>query len=368
MCPLPYFAVRRSSNITLALDRDPEDEVNMKIVQVVVLIGALLAANVTSASAAAKAVVRKPIVDVGTVAQGDEIEHSFELRNEGDSVLTVREVKPACGCTVASYDKSIAAGASGQITAVLSTGVFTGPIAKTVTVFTNDSLNPKIQLVIKAVIEPRVEVEPGYARFILVEGSGTESSVQTLHTADGPDLEILSVRSPYPFVKASYRRVEADSREGSNLSDQSQDGSLWEIRLTLDGNRAPVGPLADYVEVETNHPRQRVVKIPVSGFVRPEVSVTPRVVELGSRRFEEPYTTTLEVRSHTEAGVSLEAVSSSVAGVAAVIEEVEKGKVYRVVLTLSPEMAKGPFRGKVQITTSSKRHPLLEVDLSGTVL
>ncbi len=340
----------------------------MKIAQWIVLIGALLAVNVASASAAGKAVVREPIVDFGIVAQGDKIEHTFELFNEGDTVLTVREVKPACGCTVARYDKSIAPGSSGEITAVLSTGIFTGPIAKSVTVFTDDSLNPKISLVIKAVIQPRIEVEPGYARFIVVEGSGNESSIHTLRTAAGPDLEIRSIRSPYPFVKASYRRVEADVGDGSDRGNLRKDGSRWEVRLTLDGDRAPVGPLADYVEIETNHPKQRVVKIPVSGFVRPEVSVTPRVVELGSRRLETPYTTTLEVRSQTEAGISLEAVSSTVAGVAAEIEEVEKGKVYRVVLTLSPEMAKGPFRGKVQITTSSKRHPLLEVDLSGTVL
>ncbi len=327
--------------------------------QLVVSIGLLLAVTASSASAAAKAVVREPIIDVGIVAKGERIEHSFELRNEGDAVLTVREVKPACGCTIAKYDKSIPAGAIGKIAAVVETENFTGPIAKSVTVFTSDSANPRINLVIKAVIQPQVEVQPGYARFIVVEGSGTESSNQTLWTAQGPDLEIRSVRSPYPFVKAGYRRLDAGDAEN---------GTRWQVSLSLDRDGAPVGPLADFIEVETNHPKQRVIKIPVSGFVRPEVSVTPRVAELGSRRLETPFTATLEVRNQTNTTISLSGATADVAGIDAEIEEVEPGKVYKVVLTLQPEMAKGPFKGKVQITTSSKRRPLLEVDLSGTVL
>ena len=325
----------------------------------------LAIAIVPGARGAAQAVIREPIVDVGTVARGEKVEHSFVLRNEGDSVLTVREVKPACGCTVASYDASIAAGASGKITTVLSTEVFDGPIAKTVTVFTNDANNPRIELVIKAVIQPQVEVKPGYARFIVVEGAGTESSTQTMFAADGPPLEICSVRSPYPFVKVTYRRIQA-----AEIKTTAKDGepSRWEVVLSLDRDQAPVGPLADHVEVETNHPKQGIVKIPVSGFVRPAVSVTPRIAELGNRSLEEPYSTSFEVRNQADGEISLESVTASVAGVEAEFEEVEKGRVFKVVLTLSPEMAKGPFAGKLRITTSSKRRPLVEVDLSGTVL
>jgi hypothetical protein len=325
----------------------------------VVLIVLLAALGVSSASATAKAVVREPIIDVGIVAKGENIEHSFELRNEGDTLLSVREVKPACGCTIAKYDESVAPGATGKIAAVVKTDNFSGPIAKSVIVFTNDSSNPKINLVIKAVVQPQVEVQPGYARFIVVEGSGAESSTQTLWTADGPPLEIRSVRSPYPFVKASYRRVEAGETKGE---------ARWELSLSLDRDHAPVGPLADHVEVETNHPKQRVIKIPVSGFVRPEVSVTPRVAELGSQQLDNPYTTTFEVRNQTDPAISLSGATANVAGIDAEIEEVEEGKLYKVVLTLHPEMAKGPFKGTLQITTSSKRRPLLEVDVSGTVL
>ncbi len=327
-----------------------------KLLSVSLSLMILVAASAASPTfAAARAVVEQPTVDVGKVAKGEKIEHAFKLRNAGDETLTVREVKASCGCTVASYDKEIAAGETGEISAVVSTANFNGPIAKSVTVFTSDSENPKITLVVKATVEPLVQVDPGYARFIVLEGAGTESNRQTLWTADGPELEVRAVRSPFPYLKASY------SRDGDEKG-------RWQVALELDRNRAPIGPMADFVEVETNHPKQRVVKIPVSGFIRPVVSVTPRVADLGSRSLETAFTTTLDVRNQTDAAISLESVSVDVAGIEAAIEEVEQGKVYKIVLTLTPGMTQGPFQGKVQITTSSRRRPLVEVDLSGTVL
>ena len=309
---------------------------------------------VTSAAIAeGRVVVDRPVVDVGAVARGDEIEHRFVLKNAGDAPLTVREVKPACGCTIARFDKSIPAGGTGSVSAVVATQNFSGPIAKAITVFTSDAENPRISLVIKANVQPHIEVEPGYARFILVEGSGVEVKKQTLWTVDGPELEVKAVRSPYPFLRAEHRRVE-DGR--------------WEVVLTLDRNRAPIGPLADFVEVETNHPQERLMKIPVSGFVRSVVSVVPRVADLGSRDLSEPFIATLEVRNQTDSEISVESVATDVAGVETEIEEVEAGKLYTIVLTLPAGMAKGPFAGKVEIKTNSARRPTIEVDLTGTVL
>lgn len=301
-----------------------------------------------------KAVVPESVIDVGRVAKGEKIKRSFALKNEGTEALVIREVKSSCGCAVANFDESIAPGETGTIEAVVSTENFSGPIAKSVTVFTNDASNPQFNLVIKADIQAQIEVEPGYARFIVVEGRGVEESQQKLWTTDGPDLEIRSVKSPFPFLKVEHRRAEEDGR--------------WQVDLKLDRDRAALGPMADFVEIETNHPDQRVVRIPVSGFVRPEVSVIPRIADLGSRKLDAPFTTSLEVRNQTATPITLESVSTDVPGVEATFEEIEEGKAFKVVLTLQPEMAKGPIQGKVRITTTSKRRPVVEVDLAGTIL
>ncbi|MDR2423051.1 MAG: DUF1573 domain-containing protein, partial [Deltaproteobacteria bacterium] len=45
---------------------------------------------------------------------GSSVTHEFAVHNQGDDDLTL-EVVPGCGCTVASYDKTIAPGESGTI-------------------------------------------------------------------------------------------------------------------------------------------------------------------------------------------------------------------------------------------------------------
>ena len=305
-------------------------------------------------AAAPRAVVDKPVVDVGKVKKGEPIRYEFVIRNAGDATLEITEVKPSCGCTVAEFDERIAPGGSGRVKTVVATDAFGGGIAKSVTVFTNDPDNPRINLVVKALIREPVVVRPGYARFLTVQGQPVDPSVQTVSSTDGSDLEVLSVKSPYSFVKATYSRDEGD--EGR-----------WRIELRLDRG-APTGPLADYVVVRTNHPEQPEVKIAVSGLVRPIIAVVPKVADFGRREVVEPQSKSLEVRNLGAAAVELTEATSDLAGLEAVIEAVEEGRHYRIQLTLTDELPKGDFEGRLTIRTSSARQPVVEVPLRGTVL
>src|SRR5947209_20165588 len=85
-----------------------------------------------------KAVAVEPVTDVGTVAKGDSVTHDFVIKNEGTAPLEITQVRPACGCTVASFDKTIAPGKTGVVHTVVDTVTFNGPIAKGVTVYTTD--------------------------------------------------------------------------------------------------------------------------------------------------------------------------------------------------------------------------------------
>jgi hypothetical protein len=324
---------------------------------------ALVALAVLPAAALAqpRAVAVDPIKDVGNVNRGAKIEHRFEIQNDGDKDLTIREVQPACGCTVAEFDRTIAPGQAGFVQAVVDTSDFRGPIAKSVTVFTTDPENAKFNLTIKADIRMQIESQPGYARMIVVQGELVEPSRQWLWTPEGPELEIKGVTSPYPFLEVSHRLATAEERKSGEADRQ------WLVDLKL-ADDAPVGPMAGNVIVRTNHPRQPEVRIPVSGFVRPVVSVKPRAADFGRLELSEPFSATLEVKNLGSGQVSVLSASTDLSGAATEVEEVEAGKLYRVQVTLQPGMATGPFRGKLQIETSSKLAPTLEVELKGTVL
>ncbi len=303
-------------------------------------------------AAAPRAVVEKPVVDVGKVKKGEPIRHEFVIRNAGDAPLEISEVKPSCGCTVAEYDKVIAPGATGRVKMVVETDSFGGGIAKSVTAFTNDVTNPRLNLVVKAIISEPVVARPGYARFMTVHGQPADPNVQTVSATDGSEIEVLSVASPYSFLEATHRREE--------------DGA-WRVELSLDRG-APVGSLADYVVVTTNHPEQRQVKIAVSGLVRPIISVAPKVADFGRRELVEPQSKSLEVKNLGTPDVEVTEVTSDVAGLEAEFEAVEEGRHYRINLTLTDALPKGDFEGSLTIKTSSARQPVVEIPLRGTVL
>jgi hypothetical protein len=322
------------------------------------------AAPPAATAAHPKAVAVDPIKDAGPVAKGEKLNEDFDIRNDGNAPLEITEVKPACGCTVASFDKSVAPGKSGKVHVVLETVTFTGPIAKGVTVFTNDPGNPQIELTVRAKIVPYIDMKPGYARYVIVRGEAKEGTIaQTLWAPDGSPMEIVKVESPWPYLTVGFRQAQ----EGERLPDVDPKIKQWRVDIKL-SSEAPVGPLAGYVTVHTTHARQKLVEIPVSGFVRPVVAVTPPRADFGQLEIKGPVRKTLEVRSFSTEPVKLIGVDPVGQGIETKIEPLEEGRDYVVRVTLNPGMPKGPFHNKLTIHTDSSKSPVVEVELTGTVL
>jgi hypothetical protein len=329
---------------------------------ILALCAIFLAAATLLAAGKPKAVAVEPIKDAGVVAKGDKVSHDFLIKNEGDADLEIVNVVPACGCTVAEFDKKIAPGQTGKVHAVLDTASFNGPISKGLTVFTNDPDNPQMELTVRAKVQPYVAARPGYARYITVQGEVAQGSIgQTLWAPDGTSFDIVKVESPYPYLKTSYREASPEER----IADAT--GKQWRVEMTLTNN-AKVGPLADYVTVHTNHARQKLVQIPVSGFVRPVMAVTPPVADFGRIEVKEPVRRALNVRNFATEPIKITGLENSMAGIEAQVDPVEDGREYEVRITLKPEIGKGPFNGKLMIRTDSPKTPLIEVELKGIVL
>ncbi|HEX3130567.1 MAG TPA: DUF1573 domain-containing protein [Thermoanaerobaculia bacterium] len=324
----------------------------------------LVAASLFAQGAATgkpKAVAVEPIKDIGFVAKGERAAYDFTIRNEGDAPLQIQEVRAACGCTVADYDKVIAPGQTGKVRVSVDTATFSGAIAKGVTVFMNDPATPQMELTIRAQVEPFIKAKPGYARFVTVQGEAKEGTiVQTLWTPDGSPMKIVKVESPYPFLKVDFH--EATPEERLDEVEQPQ----WKVVMHL-SNDAPVGPLTESVKVYTENAKQKLVQIPVSGFVRPIVAVTPPIANFGQVTIKEPLRKSLNVKSFATEPIKLTGAQSSIPGIDARIEPVEDGREYQVWVTVSPAV-KGKIDGKLFLTTDSVKIPRIEIQLSGTAI
>ncbi len=334
---------------------------------VVIFLVALAAAMVAVAEGEGgpRAVPTAPIKDFDIVPKGEVIVHEFEIKNEGAGVLELTDVRPACGCTVARFDKKIASGESGKVRASVKTDNFTGPIAKSIAVFTNDPANPKLQLVVKANIKPYVAVVPGYARYNYVQGEPVGTISQTLWAEDGSDVKILSVKTPYDHLKVNYREATEDERHPKG------EGKQWRVEVTLDP-QSPVGALRDYVQINLDHAKQKRVKIPISGFVRPRQHITPNEIDFGQLEASAlPLRRTLHFTNFITNTIELTQVETDIEGLSGLVKNAssdDAGYRFKLLLTLGPDMPRGEFSSTVKIHTTDEQNPIVELPIKGTIL
>lgn len=319
-------------------------------------------ADAEAADAAPSAVVAEPMFDAGEIPVGQPIEAEFAIENRGDAPLRIERVQPDCGCTVAEFDEVIAPGATGTVRAVVDTTSELGPSVKTISVVTDDPRQARIKLSIEANVKPFLALDPGHARFTTFVREDRDQSIpQLLWADDFEELEITGVESPEPWVEVSYREAtEAES------SDEGV-GKQWRVDVTLSKD-APVGPLAHSVLLRTNHPKQKVVEIPVTGFVRPMVAVLPPRVDFGKIDLAQGGRWGVLVRTFGSAPLQIENVESTIEGIEVKIEPVQEGQQYYLLFTPTDAMPKGPFEGQVEVETNLPERPKLTVSLLGEVL
>ena len=321
-------------------------------------IGALLLTFATASLGAGKGrlTVEQPIFDAGVVAKGDAVSHTFQVRNSGAEVLFLREVQPACGCTVAKFDPEIPPGGTGTVHVVLDTTNFEGPISKPVTVLSSDPTNPSVRLTIKAQVRSLVAVTPSWLRFQHVVGEEAKRTTQKLWATDGTSLQILRVESPLPFVEVSYRRAMDDELDSQGPPTQ------WLLTATLVAN-APDGPVVGNIVVTTNHPQRPSIEIPLTGYVKPLISIQPTTVDFGHFQGSEAVRESVVLTNNGPTDFEIASVESDLSGLESEVKERNKGRQFQILVTLAGVVAPGPIETTLRVVTTDDR--VLEIAVKG---
>ncbi len=301
------------------------------------------------------------VFDFGTLVKGAKAAHTFVLHNAGKEPVTIERAEPSCGCTVADFDKTIPPGGDGEVRTQLNTAEINGMGSSAIGIFTTGKAGAALVLHLKYNVVPKLLAFPGYARWIYVQHEKQGTISQTIYSNDGADFDVVSVDSPMSAIKVSFRKAtKAERKEGFA-------GSQWHLDATLEPD-APVGAITGYLVVHTTHPLQADLRIPVSGFVRPALFVSPQEGDYGTLHLDKPREATFHIRNFATDPIALTEARTSVPGVTAKIEPVQEGRRYRVVLRFDPKVMKpGPFAGELRITTDSEKVPSLTVHLSGTL-
>ena len=291
-----------------------------------------------AAVCAPRAVLETPTVSLGEVVAGERVHPVVAVRNEGDAPLAL--TVSAHGPATVRAPAAVAAGETGRIEVEIDTAALSGSSVVPIRVRTDDPNARDLGVGVRLVVRHFVVAAPGQARYVFVRGEEPVTVTQTLRALDGQAFRVREVRSPVQALRADVRAEPAATTRA--------------LGLTL-ASDAAVGALEGGVEVLLDHPRQKRLVIPVSGFVRPVLAVTPATLTLTSVRG--PWQARLHVRSFADAPLELRRATSDVPGLDLRVEPLETGRTW-VVRVQGPDAGSA---GTVRLETSSPVAPVVEV-------
>ncbi len=311
-----------------------------------------------------KLVCEETLKDFGVVLKGEELFHTFEIKNEGKGDLTILDVRPSCGCTVAEWDKIIKPGQVGKIKTKFETKDFNGPQSKDITVVSNDPENPQIKLFLKATIRVLVDVLPDTnLRFIKLKKDLGKVQRLVVTEEEGYEFKITNFESPKPYIK--FEQIPAPQDKINPKYKNKQ----YEITVIITPE-APVGFLNEKAYIYTNSKKVPKVELKIMGLVRPDVLVTPPKLDMGTIEFNKDFERLLNIKDNTNSGrFEILNLNSTIPFLTASQEVIKPGMEYNLVLVFVKEPPKGPFEGKLIVETNSdlEEFKKIEIPISGTI-
>lgn len=306
-----------------------------------------------------KLTVEERVYTTGEIPRDQEVEHTFKIRNSGGAALSIHEIVEPPNLEIVSAPTALAPGGRGEIRVrVPLLYEKAGALLKQIQIRSNDPVTPELVLELKIFSIEYVVAKPGYARWIAVQQEKRGTISQRLAATDGQDFQVLRTGTLPPGITATF--AEAKKEAGSQRE--------WNVDLTL-GEDAPVGAIVGTLLIHVKHPKQSIVPIPLSGFMRPVVAVTPDRVSAGELKLPEKRIQAFIVKSFSTEPVHVTSVEHDLKGFPpATLETRTVGREYKVRLEFDPAtMPKGALRGTLKIHTDSPKVPLLSVPIEGTV-
>jgi uncharacterized protein (DUF58 family) len=215
----------------------------------------MLVAAVSLSAAGPAILLEEPVFNFGQVAEGARVEHTFRFKNSGDVPLVIEKVRSSCGCTAALLSTEVVPpGEYGEVKTNFNSSGFSGPVQKTIFIYSNDPLQKMVRLQLKGTVQKEVLLHPARLRFpSLVAGASSRATVSL--TNQGPQplfLSDLKTTSSEMTVILSATRLEP------------QESAQLEITVTPNAGKPG---FAGYVTLHTSSPRNPLLRIPVTGKV-----------------------------------------------------------------------------------------------------
>lgn len=290
------------------------------------LVPAAETTSTSAASATAAATVGSqiqfdsPVYDFKTVNVGDLVKHVFTFTNTGDALLVVSNVQPSCGCTTAgAWSKEVEPGKTGTVPIQFNSSSYSGSVAKTVTVTSNDKQHPSLTLQIKGTVWRPIDVSPQNA-VLNIPPEGSQEATTTLHIVNNT-AEPVTLEQPQCDKSAFTAELKT-----------VQPGKEFQL-IVKTVPPLEHGSVQGMISIKTSSTNAPMLKIFALANVQPVVAVVPPQVFLAAGALPRPLTSVISIRNNAKNPLQLSDAAVNARGVEAKLMETQPGRQFTVNLT-----------------------------------
>lgn len=222
--------------------------------------------------------------EFGTMAFHTKGEKDFVLKNVGEAPLELYQGATSCQCTVANFkneEETIALKPGEETTLKVTWNPKQpGKFTQTVSVKTNDPTRPEVKFTVEGTVEPALVTFPNPASldFGSIPNSEPHLARIAVSSPTKADLKIVSIKSDRPeLFKATFEPLTPEERTFLKFD------SGYQIKVELQPTKT-LGIFQGEVVVETDHPLEKELRIPVGGKLIGSITALPESVRLGNVR------------------------------------------------------------------------------------
>ena len=288
--------------------------------------------------------------DFGQIKGGEVVKYTYVFTNAGDALLEVSGVQFSCGCTSAGdWSRRVEPGKTGSIPIQFNSGNFSGQVAKTVTVTSNDTNQPSVVLQFKANIWKPIEVTPQFAALHVT--SESPSNATTVRIVSHEETS-LALSTP-----------ESNNRGFAAELTTNQPGKEFQL-IVKTVPPLPVGNVSSVISLKTSSTNVPVINVTAWANVQPAIAVSPPQIGLPQRPLANPTPYTVSIRNNGTNTLVLSEPAVNAKGVDVRLKEVQPGRYFTVTVSFPTgfEIASGETT-ELSVKSNHPQFPVIRVPI-----
>ena len=300
------------------------------------------------------------IYNFGRVDEGSKVTHIYKFKNVGQGDLHIEKIRSTCGCIatlLTDGENIIPPGGEAEIKVVFDTKGRKGYKSKTLFIHSNDPNESLLKFRLTGLVGPPLALKPDKLLFLDVDRRQLPITRKLIASPVGKELlKIAKIESTSAYLTAKIVKNTPEHR------------NRVEIAVTL-SPKVPSGSLNEKLRLYAEDEEEPVIEVPVIVIVKREIKVIPLRLLFGYipkgqtpsrqmivKQVYNPDNKDLKILKVECSGKYLSARVSS-----------EKGKQYKITVTLIPGASPGRIEDTIKIHTNNPWEPVVKVPVSGLV-